>query len=231
MLSQKVKRRIARNKRRRIECRTKNGRDFNRLVRSVHRRTANQTVEMLLGLSARLNDVSGVNGTGKVMRISRFLQPTEDIVIGIDPGVKETSVVTIKLGKRRSEPGPYDISFNSLPVIMDEAHHFTGDLANEVAKLNAADRVAEIEALVAPKMVQHPDGKTEILGYSPESVGNPNNCDTCRWKLQPDGGHCYMFRDEPKEVCMQHTGRALLMDAKLSPIKQFFSVDPQRDPL
>jgi hypothetical protein len=36
---------------------------------------------------------------------------------------------------------------------------------------------------------------------------NPNNCETCRHKQNPDGGHCYMFRDEPTEVCMQHTGR------------------------
>lgn len=37
---------------------------------------------------------------------------------------------------------------------------------------------------------------------------NPNNCDTCLHKLFPDGGWCYMFRDEPRTVCMQHTGRA-----------------------
>lgn len=36
---------------------------------------------------------------------------------------------------------------------------------------------------------------------------NPNNCNTCKHKQNPDGGWCYMFRDEPTEVCMQHTGR------------------------
>lgn len=36
---------------------------------------------------------------------------------------------------------------------------------------------------------------------------NPNNCSTCEYIQNPDGGHCYMFRDEPEEVCMQHTGR------------------------
>ncbi len=36
---------------------------------------------------------------------------------------------------------------------------------------------------------------------------NPNNCNTCQHKKKPDGGWCYMFRDEPTEVCMQHTGR------------------------
>lgn len=36
---------------------------------------------------------------------------------------------------------------------------------------------------------------------------NPNNCSTCDHFKDPDEGHCYMFRDEPTEVCMQHTGR------------------------
>lgn len=38
---------------------------------------------------------------------------------------------------------------------------------------------------------------------------NPNNCSTCLHKLLPEGGWCYMFKDEPTEVCMQHTGRKL----------------------
>lgn len=36
-------------------------------------------------------------------------------------------------------------------------------------------------------------------------MSNPNNCSTCEWKKTPQGGWCYMFRDEPNEVCMQHT--------------------------
>lgn len=32
-----------------------------------------------------------------------------------------------------------------------------------------------------------------------------NNCQTCKHKQNPDGGHCYMFRVEPQEPCMQHT--------------------------
>jgi hypothetical protein len=40
----------------------------------------------------------------------------------------------------------------------------------------------------------------------PEVI-NPNNCETCDHKKNPDGGHCYMFRETPTEVCMQHTGR------------------------
>lgn len=44
-------------------------------------------------------------------------------------------------------------------------------------------------------------------------MGNPNNCATCDYKEMKgsdhvDGElHCYMFRDEPTEVCMQHTYR------------------------
>ena len=40
-------------------------------------------------------------------------------------------------------------------------------------------------------------------------MSNPNNCKTCDYtKLNANrDGHCYMFRDEPTDVCMQHTGR------------------------
>lgn len=41
-------------------------------------------------------------------------------------------------------------------------------------------------------------------------MANPNRCETCTHKKHPDGGHCYMFRDEPTDVCMQHTGRRML---------------------
>jgi len=46
---------------------------------------------------------------------------------------------------------------------------------------------------------------------------NPNNCATCEHKNMKspdqadDDGHCYMFRDEPTEICMQHTGRKVVM--------------------
>lgn len=39
---------------------------------------------------------------------------------------------------------------------------------------------------------------------------NPNNCATCDYKKlngNREKGHCYMFRDAPTDVCMQHTGR------------------------
>lgn len=41
-------------------------------------------------------------------------------------------------------------------------------------------------------------------------MSNPNNCKTCKHGQPtrvPEDGHCYMFRDAPTEVCMQHTGR------------------------
>lgn len=40
-------------------------------------------------------------------------------------------------------------------------------------------------------------------------MSNPNNCEACEYKAMNDGedGHCYMFKNEPTEVCMRHTGR------------------------
>lgn len=32
----------------------------------------------------------------------------------------------------------------------------------------------------------------------------PSNCSSCWYKLHPDGGWCYMFREEPEGVCMKH---------------------------
>lgn len=43
-------------------------------------------------------------------------------------------------------------------------------------------------------------------------MANPNNCQTCEYSQlngNREKGHCYMFRDEPTEVCMQHTGRQI----------------------
>lgn len=41
---------------------------------------------------------------------------------------------------------------------------------------------------------------------------NPNNCKTCKHFPDAycghDGGHCYMFDNEPNEVCYRHTGRS-----------------------
>jgi len=41
---------------------------------------------------------------------------------------------------------------------------------------------------------------------TPAGGANPNNCSTCAHKDHPDGGWCYMFRDEPTQTCLQHTG-------------------------
>lgn len=35
-------------------------------------------------------------------------------------------------------------------------------------------------------------------------------CKECAWRFIHDSGHCYMFKDDPKEVCMKrkpHLGR------------------------
>ena len=37
-------------------------------------------------------------------------------------------------------------------------------------------------------------------------MANPNNCAACDHKRRPDGGWCYMFRDEPTVECLRHTG-------------------------
>jgi hypothetical protein len=43
-------------------------------------------------------------------------------------------------------------------------------------------------------------------GSSPSSgTKNPNNCSTCVHKKDPDGGWCYMFRNEPTDVCNLHS--------------------------
>lgn len=48
-----------------------------------------------------------------------------------------------------------------------------------------------------------------------ERMANPNRCEACDYsKLNGnrEKGHCYMFRDEPDDVCHQHTGRGFLRD-------------------
>lgn len=39
------------------------------------------------------------------------------------------------------------------------------------------------------------------------TMSNPNNCNTCKHKPDPDGAWCYMFKDEPKARCAHHSGR------------------------
>ena len=40
-----------------------------------------------------------------------------------------------------------------------------------------------------------------------EHPANPNNCDACDYKKMSDEGWCYMFREKPVDICMQHTER------------------------
>lgn len=39
----------------------------------------------------------------------------------------------------------------------------------------------------------------------PKMNPNPNNCAACSHIMQPQGGWCYMFRDEPTGPCAKHT--------------------------
>lgn len=43
---------------------------------------------------------------------------------------------------------------------------------------------------------------------------NPNNCETCNHINESDGSHCYMFKDEPVDICYQHTGRNIFKTFK-----------------
>lgn len=115
MLSKKTKARIKRNKQRRIQCRTKDGRDLIRLIKESKRRSVNRAVKTLLQLAEQ---------------IEHYTVPP--------------------IGSNR------DIFF---PCSTDE------------------------------------------------DSTNPNNCLTCGHIQNPGDGHCYMFRNAPTEVCMQHTGR------------------------
>jgi hypothetical protein len=45
-------------------------------------------------------------------------------------------------------------------------------------------------------------------------MANPNNCSTCEHKQINEDNElwCYMFKEEPKEQCMQHTGNHAAFD-------------------
>jgi hypothetical protein len=117
MLSRRTKSRIKRNKQRRIQCRTKDGRDLVHLIRTTKRRVTNQAVKLLLKMA---NGFASVKYQDTVLGITRYV-------------------------------------------------------------------LAPPQGNLAPT--------------------NPNNCTTCDHKQNPDGGWCYMFRDEATEVCLHHTGR------------------------
>jgi hypothetical protein len=50
-------------------------------------------------------------------------------------------------------------------------------------------------------------------------MSNPNNCAKCDHKRTPQGGWCYMFRDEPTGFCAKHTAlpRIRLIPPKRKP--------------
>lgn len=50
---------------------------------------------------------------------------------------------------------------------------------------------------------------------------NPNNCEMCDHKKNPDGGHCYMFKDEPDKICYQHTARGSGFAVSLKEVMDF----------
>lgn len=47
-------------------------------------------------------------------------------------------------------------------------------------------------------------------------MSNPNDCSTCEWIADDGKGHCYMFFDEPTEICMQHTGKKVKDDLNIA---------------
>ena len=52
-------------------------------------------------------------------------------------------------------------------------------------------------------------------------MSNPNNCQHCGHKQNPDGGWCYMFRMEPTGPCSKHTiGAAAAMAHRLQVAKR-----------
>jgi hypothetical protein len=39
-------------------------------------------------------------------------------------------------------------------------------------------------------------------------MSDPNSCETCEYKrIGAEGGWCYMFREQPAPLCMQHQDR------------------------
>lgn len=47
---------------------------------------------------------------------------------------------------------------------------------------------------------------------------NPNNCETCEHKKHTHDGHCYMFKNEPTEICYVHTARNVCRDIYSDPL-------------
>lgn len=46
-------------------------------------------------------------------------------------------------------------------------------------------------------MTAKPDAEPSVIS------AHGNGCESCCYSRNPQGGHCYMFKEEP-EVCFQH---------------------------
>ena len=46
-------------------------------------------------------------------------------------------------------------------------------------------------------------------------MSNPNNCAACDHKQHQDGRWCYLFRNEPQALCLQHTMRRGMTPAEV----------------
>lgn len=172
MLSKQVKQRIAKNKKRRIQCRTKNGRDLYRLIRSVRTRTTNWAVENLFrglpvggfkrGILPIIASRGRLRGEGRsdmrpwlekeaaragipVVR-TVTLEHDAEFVLGIDPAAKETGVVTVRRAKNRnSVAGVFDVKMDFDSVkILDESHLLKGgDIRSIFTDREAMRRVVD----------------------------------------------------------------------------------------
>jgi hypothetical protein len=61
-------------------------------------------------------------------------------------------------------------------------------------------------------------------------VSNPNNCEACDHKtMNNDGGHCYMFKDAPAEVCLKHSARRALGFELLMAVAKFGPEVPTKE--
>jgi hypothetical protein len=70
-----------------------------------------------------------------------------------------------------------------------------------------ADGWAILSIAASPSPAAQKEGEAVPAGAAPCVTPSRNNCATCDYKKHQDGGHCYMFRTEPEDVCMKHTDR------------------------
>lgn len=67
-----------------------------------------------------------------------------------------------------------------------------------------------------------------VYAGKPKREPCSSNCSTCDHKAYPDGGHCYMFREEPEGVCYSHTGLKAPFDILVSLIRSGHEFSRQR---